>query len=44
MDLNNWKKIKIYLKELWQECKEGCKSVFEEMEDISKGMEISRLT
>ena len=33
----------IELQELWQECGEGCKSVFKEMEDISKGTEISRV-
>ena len=26
----------IYLNKLWRECEEGCKSVFKEMEDISK--------
>ena len=36
-------KIKIYLKELWQECEEGCKSIFKEMEDTSKETEISRV-
>ena len=36
------KKIRIYLKDLWQECEEGCKSVFKEIEDISKETEISR--
>ena len=40
MKLIYWNKIKIYLKEGWQECKEGCKSVFKEMEDISKETEI----
>ena len=29
--------------ELWQECEEGCKSVFKEMEDISKETEIIRV-
>ena len=34
------KKIWIYLKELWQECEEGWKSVFKKMEDTSKESEI----
>ena len=43
MKLIYWKKIRIYLKELWQECEEGCKSVFKEMKDISKETEMSRV-
>ena len=31
------------LKELWQDCEEGCKSIFKEMDDISKETEISRV-
>ena len=31
------------LAELWQECKGGCKSVFKEMDDMSKETEISRM-
>ena len=41
MKLIYWKKIRIYLKELWQECDEGYKSVFKEMEDKSNETEIS---
>ena len=29
-------------KKLWQECEEGCKSVFKEMDDVQKEMEINR--
>ena len=43
MKLIYWNKIRAHLKELWQECEEGCKSIFKEMEDISKDMEISRV-
>ena len=43
MKLIYWNKIRIYLEELWQDCEEGCKSVFKEMEDdISKETEINR--
>ena len=34
-------KIRICMKELWQECEGGCKSVFKEMKDISKGTEVN---
>ena len=37
------KKIRIYLKELRQECEEGGKSVFKEMKNKSKETEISRV-
>ena len=33
-----WEKIRIYLKDFWQEYEEGCKSVL-----ISKETEISRV-
>ena len=35
-DVNLLKEYQYLLKELWQKCEEGCKSVFKEMEDISK--------
>ena len=35
MKLTYWKKIRIYLKELWRKCEDGCKSVFRYAEDIS---------
>ena len=43
MKLSYWKIIRIYIKEFWQECEEGFKSIFKEMQDISKEMEISRV-
>ena len=43
MKLIYWKEIRNYLKELWQECEEGCKSVSKEMENISKNTEITRV-
>ena len=33
----------IYLQELWQEWEEGCKSIFKEMEVISKETEIIKI-
>ena len=42
-EVNQPQKIRIYLKQLWQECEEGCKSIFKEMEDISKETEISQV-
>ena len=38
-----WKKIRIYLEELWQKCEEGCNSVFKEIDDNAKQTEISRV-
>ena len=35
--------MRIYLKELWQECEEGCLSLFKELQNISKKMNTTAL-
>ena len=43
MKWTDWKHIKIYLIQLWQECEEWWKFVLKEMEGISKESETNRV-